>query len=44
VPAPRRRACGICDFRAVCGPNEETRIKQKDPSRLAELDALRGWP
>ena len=44
VPAPRRRACGICDFRAVCGPNEETRITKKDPARLAPLDELRGWP
>jgi RecB family exonuclease len=42
--APRRRACRICDFGAVCGPGEETRIARKDPERLAELDALRGWP
>jgi CRISPR/Cas system-associated exonuclease Cas4 (RecB family) len=41
--APRRRACGICDFRAVCGPAEETRIKEKDQARLAELEALREW-
>jgi RecB family exonuclease len=44
APAPRRRACGICDFRAVCGPNEETRITKKDPTKLSDLDALRGWP
>jgi RecB family exonuclease len=44
VPAPRRRACGICDFRAVCGPNEETRVTKKDASRLAALEELRGWP
>lgn len=42
--APRRRACGICDFRDVCGPSEETRVTMKDPDRLAELDALRLWP
>src|SRR5262249_6931550 len=28
-PAPRARACVTCDFRDVCGPNEERRIKQK---------------
>jgi CRISPR/Cas system-associated exonuclease Cas4 (RecB family) len=39
--APRRRACGICDFRAICGPAEETRITKKDAQRLAELAALR---
>jgi len=42
--APRRRACGICDFRAACGPHEETRITKKDAAKLAELDALRAWP
>jgi CRISPR/Cas system-associated exonuclease Cas4 (RecB family) len=44
APAPRRRACGICDFRAVCGPNEEVRVTKKDAARLEELDRLRGWP
>jgi ATP-dependent helicase/nuclease subunit B len=43
-PAPRRRACGICDFRGVCGPHEETRVTKKDPARLTEIDALRAWP
>jgi CRISPR/Cas system-associated exonuclease Cas4 (RecB family) len=42
--APRARACGICDFRDVCGPHEEMRIKQKDQARLGELQALREWP
>src|SRR5262249_25675663 len=42
--APRARACGICDFRAVCGPNEERRIKQKDQARLEQLNDLRAWP
>ena len=42
--APRARACGICDFRDVCGPHEETRIKQKDPARIDELRTLRDWP
>jgi ATP-dependent helicase/nuclease subunit B len=42
--APRQRACGICDFRDVCGPHEETRIAQKDTTRLGELRTLREWP
>jgi CRISPR/Cas system-associated exonuclease Cas4 (RecB family) len=42
--APRARACGICDFRDVCGPHEELRIKQKDQARLGDLQALREWP
>jgi CRISPR/Cas system-associated exonuclease Cas4 (RecB family) len=43
-PAPRARACGICDFRDVCGPNEENRIKLKEQARLDALRALRDWP
>jgi CRISPR/Cas system-associated exonuclease Cas4 (RecB family) len=43
-PAPRARACGICDFRDVCGPHEEIRVKLKDPARLEELRGLREWP
>jgi CRISPR/Cas system-associated exonuclease Cas4 (RecB family) len=43
-PAPRQRACGICDFRAVCGPWEETRVTRKDAARLESLHELRGWP
>jgi RecB family exonuclease len=42
--APRPRACGICDFRDVCGPREETRIALKDQARLDPLRALRDWP
>jgi ATP-dependent helicase/nuclease subunit B len=42
--APRARACGICDFRDVCGPHEEARIRQKDQARLDELQALRESP
>jgi ATP-dependent helicase/nuclease subunit B len=43
-PAPRPRACGICDFRDVCGPQEELRIQKKDGVRLDELRTLREWP
>jgi CRISPR/Cas system-associated exonuclease Cas4 (RecB family) len=42
--APRPRACGFCDFKDVCGPHEETRIKLKDGTRTEELRALREWP
>ena len=42
-PAPRARACGICDFRDVCGPHEEIRVKLKEQARLDELRALRDW-
>jgi ATP-dependent helicase/nuclease subunit B len=40
--APDERACTWCDFRPVCGPREEERLKRKARERLADLDALRG--
>jgi RecB family exonuclease len=43
-PAPREKACGTCDFRPVCGPDEERRIARKDPRALADLGRLRSWP
>ena len=42
--APRARACGICDFRDVCGPHEEARIRLKDPARMDALRVLREEP
>src|SRR5262249_35127675 len=33
-PAPRPKACAMCDFRPVCGPLEERRIADKDPRAL----------
>jgi hypothetical protein len=42
--APRPRACDICDFRDVCGPQEATRVKLKDPQRMDALRALREAP
>ena len=42
--APREKACGFCDYRAVCGPYEEERIRRKDPTRLADLHQLRALP
>lgn len=41
-PAPD--ACTWCDFRAVCGSEEERRTRRKDPKRFADLDALRKLP
>jgi hypothetical protein len=43
-PAPRQKACTMCDFRAVCGPLEEQRIGVKDARALVDLSILRGWP
>lgn len=39
--APAERACTWCDFRPVCGPREEDRVKRKAADRLADLHALR---
>jgi CRISPR/Cas system-associated exonuclease Cas4 (RecB family) len=42
--APADRACTWCDFRAVCGPHEQERIKVKPREKLGDLEALRGMP
>jgi positive regulator of sigma E activity len=42
VAAPDERACAWCDFRRVCGPREEERVRGKARQRLADLEALRG--
>jgi CRISPR/Cas system-associated exonuclease Cas4 (RecB family) len=39
--APAERACAWCDFRVVCGPHEEERVRRKHRDRLADLEALR---
>ncbi len=43
---PQKGACSWCDYRLVCGPDEERRTKSKRPRRvppgLADLEALRG--
>ena len=44
LPAPRKGACDWCDFRDVCGPWEERRVKWKDESKLTDLAALRRMP
>ena len=43
-PAPRQRACAICDFLPVCGPSEERRVAEKDARALQDLSLLRSWP
>ena len=43
-PAPRQRACTMCDFTAVCGTGEERRIVWKDARALEDLNKLRSWP
>jgi ATP-dependent helicase/nuclease subunit B len=39
--APADGACTWCDFRSVCGPQEEERVARKAADRLADLHALR---
>ena len=42
--APSDRACTWCDFRTVCGPHEEQRVRLKSADKLGDLHALRGMP
>jgi ATP-dependent helicase/DNAse subunit B len=42
--APDRDACTWCDYLAVCGPNEERRVRVKPPNRLVALNELRVLP
>src|SRR5262249_41871558 len=39
--APQEHACGSCDFRRVCGPNEERRVRSKARELLGDLSHLR---
>ncbi|MFO0593073.1 MAG: PD-(D/E)XK nuclease family protein [Polyangiaceae bacterium] len=39
--APAPGACRYCDFRAVCGPYEEERVRKKRPEELVQLRRLR---
>ncbi|HLW78989.1 MAG TPA: PD-(D/E)XK nuclease family protein, partial [Terriglobia bacterium] len=41
--APRKDACGFCDYRIVCGPYEERRVKEKK-ERLDALEDVRCLP
>ena len=42
--APARDACVWCDYLAVCGPNEERRVRVKPQPRLVALKGLRELP
>ena len=42
--APADRACTWCDFRSVCGPHEEQRVRMKSADKLGDLLALRQMP
>ncbi len=42
--APAHDACVWCDYLAVCGPNEERRVRVKPQPRLVELKGLRELP
>lgn len=42
--APAPRGCQYCDYRTVCGPYEEQRIKRKSKGMLKALSALRETP
>ncbi len=40
VAAPRQDACKHCDYRSVCGPMEELRMRRKRPHQDPRLRAL----
>lgn len=42
--APRAGECARCDYRIVCGPYEEQRVKRKPKERIEELEYLRRMP
>ena len=44
VAAPAEGACTWCDFRPVCGPSEEERLRRKPKEWLADLIELRSRP
>ena len=43
--APALGKCRLCDYRIVCGPYEEMRVRQRKPEKgIAELKRLRAMP
>jgi RecB family exonuclease len=42
-PAPRPGTCRFCDFRDVCGPHEEQRVRVKEQRPLNDLQTIRDW-
>jgi hypothetical protein len=43
-PAPNERACAMCDYLTVCGPDQERRGGRKSKTEIADLIDLRGRP
>jgi CRISPR/Cas system-associated exonuclease Cas4 (RecB family) len=43
-PAPAEKACAICDFLAVCGPNQERRARRKSHDEIGDVLELRRRP
>ena len=41
---PAKDACQWCDFKVVCGGDEQRRTRRKDAALFADLDALRKMP
>jgi ATP-dependent helicase/nuclease subunit B len=42
--APNKNECAWCDYRMVCGPHEELRLRRKPTARLKRLVDLRDMP
>jgi len=42
--APQPGACDLCDYRPLCGPNEERRTARKSKDELDHLQSLRNIP
>jgi CRISPR/Cas system-associated exonuclease Cas4 (RecB family) len=42
--APRKGACTWCDYRLICGPMEEMRVRRKKKEQLVALVKLREMP
>ena len=42
--APRADACTYCNYKVVCGPYEESRVRRKSQDRLTLLNELREMP
>ncbi|MEM7582281.1 MAG: PD-(D/E)XK nuclease family protein [Acidobacteriota bacterium] len=42
--APDEGECKWCDYRQVCGPNVEARVRRKHPHKLIPLSRLREMP
>jgi CRISPR/Cas system-associated exonuclease Cas4 (RecB family) len=43
-PAPAEKACGMCDFLPVCGPDQERRANRKSSNQIGDLLELRKRP